>query len=316
MTAPVAVFAYARPDHLRRTLASLAANTLASETQLIIFCDGPRSEEDAPRVRDVREVAEAATGFKSVEIRARDENVGLAANIIEGVTQVANAHGRVIVVEDDMVLAPGFLSFMNAALDRYADEPKVWHVSGWNYPIDSEGLPETFFWRCINCWGWATWADRWAHFQKDPDRLLADWNMPTIDRFTLDRAEPDFWLHVELNASGRMNTWAIFWYASVFENGGLCLSPTQSLVRNIGFDGSGEHCGDEDDASQAMALSDQSEWRWSDSMSEHAMAYERIRSVLQQKPRGSIRRRFRRRAALLWKYGSPLRRLLATKAAS
>lgn len=301
MTAPVAVFAYARPDHLRRTLESLAANTLASETQLIIFCDGPRSEEDAPCVRDVRDVAKAVTGFKSVEIRARDENVGLAANIIEGVTQVANAHGRVIVVEDDMVLARGFLSFMNAALDRYADEPKVWHVSGWSQPIAVEELSDTYFWRVMNCWGWATWADRWSHYKRDPKGLIDTWSIRKIDGFNLDGAVPDFWSQVEANAKGHLNTWAIFWYAKIFENDGLCLNPSKTLVQNIGLDGSGEHCAVDD--SQTAPLSDLMVHSFPSALRENRVALRRIKRLERSRDARPIKRRMKQRWRLMASYG-------------
>lgn len=246
--APVAMFAYARPEHTLRTLETLAANSLASESDLVVYTDGARNVADAERVRAVRDVVRRAEGFRSVELIERDANFGLARNIIEGVTEVCSAHGRVIVLEDDIVTGRNFLSFMNAALDRYADEPRVWHVSGWNYPIDPANLGDAFLWRVMNCWGWATWADRWKHFRKDPAHQVETWDKEKIARFNLDGAH-DFWGQVEANRKGRLNTWAIFWYASIFENHGLCLNPARSFVHNIGHDGSGENCGYSEDFS-------------------------------------------------------------------
>lgn len=240
--APVVLFAYARPDHTRRTLAALATNPLADQSDLIVYADAAQREADAEAVRAVRALVRSATGFRSVTIVERPENFGLARNIIEGVTEVCNHYGRVIVLEDDIVTSPSFLSFMNAALERYADEPCAWHVSGWNYPIDPEGLGDAFFWRAMNCWGWATWADRWAFFKKEPQLLIEYWDSVKIERFNLDGAY-DFWGQVTANQKGITSTWAVFWYATIFENNGLCLNPAQSLVRNIGHDGSGENCG-------------------------------------------------------------------------
>jgi hypothetical protein len=131
---------------------------------------------------------------------------------------------------------------MNEALEFYRDAPKVWHISGWNYPIDPEGLPDTFLWRVMNCWGWATWADRWQYFEREPEKLVREFSKEEIRRFNLDGAH-NFWSQVKGNVEGRIRTWAIFWYARIFKNDGLCLNPSQSLVRNIGHDGSGEHCG-------------------------------------------------------------------------
>jgi hypothetical protein len=240
--APVVFFVFARPEHTRRTLEALAANTLVEQTDLIVYADAPRNESDIEQVREVRNLVHSVSGFRSVNVIERKNNYGLARNIIEGVTEICDRYGRVIVLEDDIVTAPNFLSFMNATLDRYVDEKRVWHISGWNYPIDEDGLGDAFFWRVMNCWGWATWSDRWKYFSKDPKRLIQSWDRGKIRRFNLDGTH-DFWEQVTANDKGKLNTWAIFWYATIFEAGGLCLNPVRSFVRNIGNDGSGENCG-------------------------------------------------------------------------
>ncbi|RDD29680.1 sugar transferase [Prosthecochloris sp. ZM] len=242
MPAPVALFVYARPDHTRRTIEALLKNPLAEETDVIVFSDAAKGAEKEQAVDAVREYVAGIKGFKSLTVHHRPHNYGLAKSIMEGVTDVISEYGSVIVLEDDIVTAPGFLRFMNDALERYRHESKVWHISGWNYPIDPDGLDDAFFWRTMNCWGWATWADRWKHFEKNPERLIADWDQGMINRFNLDGAH-NFWGQVTANASGKLNTWAIFWYATIFERHGLCLNPTVSYVQNIGIDGSGENCG-------------------------------------------------------------------------
>jgi hypothetical protein len=135
---------------------------------------------------------------------------------------------------------------MNNSLKHYKEEKQVWHISGWNYPINPKGIEEAFFWRAMNCWGWATWEDRWEHFNKDPHDLIKSWSPKQIRAFNLDGA-CDFWAQVKANSTGQLNTWAIFWYATIFENGGLCLNPTVSFTRNIGHDGTGENCEDIND---------------------------------------------------------------------
>jgi hypothetical protein len=243
--APIVLFVYARPDHTQSTLDALAANALADKSDLTIYADAARNESEAVKVRAVRDIVNSASGFRSLTVIERKTNYGLARNIIEGVTEVCNRYGRVIVLEDDIVTSPYFLSFMNAALDQYANEPRVWHISGWNYPIDPEGLGDAFLWRAMNCWGWATWADRWTFFQKDPQHLIESWDKKKIDCFNLDGTY-NFWRQITANQEGKLNTWAIFWYATIFENQGLCLNPAQSFVRNIGHDGYGENCGNTD----------------------------------------------------------------------
>ncbi len=239
-TAPVVLFTYARPEHTRRTLEALAANSLADLSDLIVYADAARSERDAATVNAVRQLVHNATGFRSVTLIERHENFGLARNIIEGVSATLRQHASIIVLEDDIVTSPFFLTYMNEALDRYANDERVMHISGYIYPMQTTGLPETFFLPPASCWGWATWRRAWKHFRKAPDELMRSFTAAERSEFNLDQSFP-YWTQVVLNARGAMNTWAIFWYASVFRQQGLCLHPRQSYVQNIGNDDSGTH---------------------------------------------------------------------------
>lgn len=243
MLAPIVLFVYNRPDHTRLTINALLENNLAIDSILYIYSDAAKRDEDNLKVNAVREIIRKVNGFKSVVVIEADINLGLAASIIKGVTDVCNRYGKIIVLEDDILVSPSFLSFMNEALDRYQTNYKVWHISGWNYPVDKSNLPEVFFWRAMNCWGWATWSDRWHYFQKDPHRLDRDYgtNKNWINYFNLEGVH-DFWWQVQANISGEINTWAIFWFATIIEHSGYCLNPSSSYVVNKGLDGSGEHC--------------------------------------------------------------------------
>jgi hypothetical protein len=104
----------------------------------------------------------------------------------------------------------------------------------------------------MNCWGWATWSDRWKHYERDPENLIRKFTKDEINRFNLGGAY-NFWGQAKANANGSLKTWAIFWYATIFKNRGLCLNPTQSLVQNIGHDGSGTNCGQSNKLSTKLA---------------------------------------------------------------
>lgn len=241
MKAPVALFTYNRPSHVRRTIEALLMNRLADQTDVYVFSDGPKGKSDYPGVAKVRDYLQSVTGFKSLQIKSSVVNRGLAASIIEGVTEIVKLQGRVIVLEDDLVSSPFFLEYMNDALDGYADNEQVMHISGYMYPVEREGLPETFFLRFPSPWGWATWSRAWKSFEKNVDVLYKEFSKAEITRFNLDGAN-DFWEQVRHNRQGKANTWAIFWYASIFKQNALCLFPRQSLVENIGQDGTGVHC--------------------------------------------------------------------------
>ncbi len=239
---PVVLFVYNRPEHTRETLEALALNHHATDTVLHVYSDGPGSAEDVEQVKAVRSYVKNVSGFKDVCLYCAAENLGLASSIIDGVTQIVSDHGRVIVLEDDLVTSPWFLSYMNQALEYYADMDTVMHVNGYMYPICSEGLPDTFFCRHVSSWGWGTWSRAWKKFQPSAEEISCSYNGEMKSFLNIDDAY-DFWNHLEKNLSGEINTWAILWYASVLLNGGLSLHPSISLVKNIGIDGTGVHCG-------------------------------------------------------------------------
>lgn len=241
--APVALFAFRRPDHLTRTLASLAENPLASRTDVVVFSDGPRDDADRAAVDATRSVVDAATGFASVRRVDREANAGLSRNVIAGVTQMLGEHERLIVLEDDMVVSPDFLAYQNAGLDLYADDPSVASIHAYIYATRT-ALPDLFFLRGADCWGWATWRRAWAMFDPDGAALLARIeNEGLTEAFDLDGSYP-YTQMLRDQIAGVNDSWAVRWYASAFLAGALTLYPGRSLVTNIGLDGSGTHAGD------------------------------------------------------------------------
>ncbi|GAB6182730.1 glycosyltransferase [Thermodesulfovibrio hydrogeniphilus] len=239
--APIVLFVYNRPWHTQQTVEALKKNEMAKESELFIFSDGAKAEKDLEKVKEVREYIKTIDGFKKVTIIERDKNLGLASNIIDGVTTIVNQYGKIIVLEDDLATSPYFLRFMNEALEMYQDEEKVMHISGYIYPIKTEGLDDTFFIKPTTCWGWATWARAWKYFKKDADFYIKQFNKNMIKDFNLNGAY-NYFDQIVKNKKGKINTWAIFWYASVYLQGGLSLHPKESYVLNIGFDEEGTHC--------------------------------------------------------------------------
>lgn len=238
--APIALFVYNRPDHTRRTIEALQNNFLAADSRLFIFCDGAKTGADTASVDEVRQLARETKGFLSVKVIERPQNLGLANSIISGVTQLVKDYGSVIVFEDDLLSSPHTLRFFNDALERYANNEKVMHISAYMLPIERNNLPETFFFRAAFSWGWATWARAWDNFEPDVDKLMQQFDQDKISQFSIEHSM-NFWKQVLDFKAGRNNSWAIRWYASVFLKGGLTLNPLHSLVHNIGHDGSGTH---------------------------------------------------------------------------
>lgn len=239
--APVSLFVYNRLDHTKKTVDALQKNLLASESNLFIFSDGSKNEKDELKVQAVRDYLKIVSGFKSINILERTENMGLAKSIIAGVTEIVNNYGKIIVLEDDLVTSKYFLKFMNDSLDLYDKKEKVGMISGYIYPVFGK-LPETFFIRGGDCWGWATWQRAWNKFEKNGEKLLGELkDKKLLSEFDLGGYK--FSKMLENQTLGRNDSWAIRWHASLFLQNMLTLYPGNSLIDNIGLDGSGVHSG-------------------------------------------------------------------------
>ena len=242
MRAPIALFVYNRPWHTQQTVEALLKSEFAEESDLFVFSDAPKNSSSDEKVKAVRGFIRSTTGFKSLTIVERPHNLGLANSIIDGVTNLCNKYGQVIVLEDDLVTSPYFLKYMNDGLDYYRDEERVISIHGYIYPVKAK-LPETFFLRGADCWGWATWKRGWDLFELDGEKLLAEIKaQKNIREFNYDGSY-DLIGMLYSQIKGKVDSWAIRWYASAFINNKLTLYPGESLVLNIGNDGSGTHCG-------------------------------------------------------------------------
>lgn len=239
---PILLFVYNRPAHTRRCIESLSRNSLAVESELFIYADGAKDQTVADEVEEVRQYIRSVKGFKKVTFIERNENWGLAKNIIDGVSTQVKKYGKVIVLEDDLVVAPHFLRFMNDALEIYQDEPKVGHIQACDFTQDAS-LPDTFLIKWTGSWGWATWERAWKHFNPDGKELLQELEARKLT-YTFDfNGKYGFTRMLRRQIEGKNNSWAIRWNASLFLKDILSLNVGRSLVQNEGFDGSGTNCG-------------------------------------------------------------------------
>lgn len=245
--APVALFVYNRPDHTLQTLEALSRNKLANESILYIFADGAKvgcDDKNLENIRKTREVIKSKLWCKDVIIIERNENFGLAKSIITGVREIVKKYGKIIVLEDDILPSIGFLEYMNNALDLYKNALNVGCIHAWNFNMDTTSCVEsTFFLRGGDCWGWATWSRSWELFNEDSNYLLSEIRKKNLE-FEFDmKGNFKFMEMLEEQARAKINSWAIRWYASLFLENMYCLHPKNPIVRNIGFDDSGENCG-------------------------------------------------------------------------
>ena len=295
--APIIIFTYNRPQHTRRMLEALEEAELAQESEVFIYSDGAKNAHAIDAVNKVRAIIAEPWNFKKISIIARDQNLGLAQNVIAGVSEIIANYGKVIVLEDDLQLAKTGLRYFNDALDRYEVEEKVMEISGYMYPVEhADKLPESFFFRVANSWGWATWKRAWDKYDTDIERLIKDFDKDKIKRFSIDHAE-NFWKQVKEYKAGKINSWAIRWYLTLFNNHGLALYPRQSMIQNLGTDGSGTHS-DADNAYH-VELATAPVSYFPKEIAEHKEAYEAIKHFYKHR-KGSIIARLLRYAKKQW----------------
>jgi len=240
--APIILIVYNRLFHTKKTIEFLRNNNLASNSNLFIYSDGYKNGKDKKDVIAVRQYINNINGFKSVNIIARDRNIGLVLNITSAVTEICNQFQKVIVLEDDIVTSPFFLEYMNDGLTIYEDDDNVACIHGYLYPL-SYNFKEPFFIRGADCWGWATWQRAWKFYNPNASDLyikLKDRNL--FKQFNFNNTF-DYSGMLMDQINNKINSWAIRWNASIFLQNMLTLYPNKSLVKNIGFDNTGTHSG-------------------------------------------------------------------------
>lgn len=239
MAAPIILFTYCRAAHTKRCIESLKSSSLARESILYIFSDAAKSGVDEADVLAVRSYIKTITGFKEVIVEEAMQNRGLADSVIYGVGRVLDEYGRAIVLEDDLVLSPYFLSYMNEALDIYENVEEVININSHilSSPMTFE---DNFLISFANSWGWATWKRGWRYFEPDAHKLLAKIKEEGRER------EFDLGYHftrmLKEQCEGKINSWAVRWNASLFVNRKLSLNAGRPLVTNSGFGAGATHC--------------------------------------------------------------------------
>lgn len=240
--APIVLFTYNRLLTLKLTVQSLLSNSLASESDIYIFSDAPRSEKDVDAVEKVRKYISEIEGFKKITVIQSDSNKGLAKSIIAGVTDIINKYDKVIVLEDDLMLAPNFLYFMNSSLSFYQENKSIYSISGFMFDIDypKNYSYDVFFTKRHCSWGWAMWKDRWNRI---------DWNVTDFNEFNsstsqkkaFDEIGADLTLSLQRQQRGEINSWAIRCNYQQFKEQTYTVYPIKSKIDNLGFGDDATH---------------------------------------------------------------------------
>jgi GR25 family glycosyltransferase involved in LPS biosynthesis len=236
--APIIVFAYNRPDLLEQTLASIAQNAEAVESDLYVFADGPKASASAEvieRIKQVSEVVQSKKWCKTVTLYASEKNKGLANSVIGGVTQIVNAHGKVIIIEDDVTVSPYFLTFMNDALTLYENDEKVSSIGSWNYFCPPSVSGDNFFLRHPDSIAWATFKRAWAKFNPNTPYLQKEIAERGLGKYLNMENTVNLVKMLQKQEQGLVDSWAVRWTASVVLEDMLTFYPQYSIARHEGY---------------------------------------------------------------------------------
>lgn len=252
--APIILMTYARPEHTQKTIDALAKNELAEESELYIFCDGPKNEKVIEKNKCVQKIIldeKEKKRFKNVYVSISNENRGLARSIISSATEIINKYGRCILLEDDLVTSTYFLTYMNNCLQFYQSDERIWSISAFSFPLKTleKYKHDVYLSYRASSHGWATWKDRWE---------TIDWEVkdfPELEKSFAKRRKfncggNDLFRMLRHQIRGERDSWAIRFCYAQSKQDKLAVYPRYSLVQNIGFDGSGTHCSDDEKMQQ------------------------------------------------------------------
>ena len=249
--APIILFTYNRPYHTQKVLDALSNNTFAAESDVYIFVDGPKNANSMKGNEETKKIVleeQNRKRFKSVNVKISPVNKGLAKSIIDGVTEIIEKSGTCIVLEDDHITSVDFIRFMNECLKYYKSNDEIWSISGFTYPLKSlKKYKKQVYLSYRACsHGWATWKDRWQKVDWDvKDFSTLKRSLSARRRF--NRGGNDLFRMLNHQMKGERDSWAIRFCYSQSKLNKLTVYPRVSLIYNIGFDGSGTHCGNKED---------------------------------------------------------------------
>ena len=239
--APIALFCFNRPSHLKKSIDALKKNYLCKKSKIYIFSDAAKNSNDLSEVDKVRSIIKNLEGFKEKKLIFRNKNYGLAKNIVEGVNFVLKKETKIIVLEDDLITSRYFLKYMNTYLNIYSKNKNIASIHGYIYPVNKKNLNENFFIRGADCWGWGTWRRAWVKYQSNTKKLLKEIkNTNQIKQFNFNNSK-NYYKMLGKNLYTKNKSWAVQWYASAFLANMLTLYPKYTYIKNIGLDGSGEN---------------------------------------------------------------------------
>lgn len=238
MDTPVLLIAWRRPHTLRQVIDAIRP---VAPTRLYVACDGPNPSrpEEAEKVAATRAVLDSEIDWPcQIDRLYSDINQGCFLGVSRAIAWFFDKVEEGIILEDDCVPHPDFFTYCTNLLDRYRHDMRVWCISGTNFQDGQwRGDGSYYFSRYMHCWGWASWRQRWHHYDADLHQWPVLCNSGLLEVIFDNPSERKFWSRIlqQLWKADKPHTWDFQWAFTCFVNGGLITIPNRNLVSNVGF---------------------------------------------------------------------------------
>ena len=225
----IVLFAYNRPSHLRRVLIALENRGI---NEVNLFVDGPKNNNDKIIQKEIKQTfRNNKFNFKmKKKIFFSKKNKGLANSIINGITYVAKKSEYIIILEDDCIPREGFFKFIEKNIKNLKDRKDIAGICGYQIPelhkkfLLNKNL-KTIVLKYFIPWGWCVSSKHWLKFMEyeTNNKRVKDGILNKIKKIV--KNEKKIWSYnfIKYNYLNQLSY----------------LYPSKSLVKNIGFDGSG-----------------------------------------------------------------------------
>ena len=233
----IGVFCYKRAEKLKTSMEALLKNPECASLDIIFFADGYKNENDKPGVEATRNYIDSITGFKNIYKHFRERNYSTGPNFFEGLTYLSRHYNQFIIVEDDLVVTPNYISYMLAALDFYRDEKSVFCITGYVFPLNLRNYDyDTIVYKRFCSYGWSCWSNRMRQIAWHTDELINLIQSTPNFKNRLNKEGFDLYRMLKKQINGTISTWDIQMQVHVAKHDFNIVYPVISKAKNIGFD--------------------------------------------------------------------------------
>lgn len=232
----VLLLVFNRPETTAQVLAAIRQ---ARPSRLYVAADGARlhRQGEAEKVARVKAMINTVDWPCQVFTLYRDINLGCQIAPYEAISWFFQHETQGIILEDDCIPHQDFFLYCDELLDKYADDPRIWTITGDNFQNGvKRGDAAYYFSVYHHSWGWATWRRAWQHCDLSM-KFWPEWKKSQAWKTFFNHPAVRIYWTLMFNRMARqeMDAWDYPWLATIWQHGGLTATPNVNLVSNIGF---------------------------------------------------------------------------------